>query len=506
MVVLPVFLLAAAMLGCSESLRPAALALQQNDIAKARSILEDVRGDCAHSSGFFELLGVADGLAGDISAAEDAFRSAIALEPSSPRLLTELGAVYLRNKKPMDAAQTLEQALTLDPSSVVAAKYLIGACVELGNWGRAAKLFQQIGLEKNPLPLQDPILIIWFARTLIETHQIARINGFLSPQRPGMSPALLFSLGTLFAQHRMYRLAVNYLKDVPPQDADDAVYFNLGLSYSHLRNFEEARKFYFQAIDRRPGHTDAYLHVGLDYSASGQPRMAIPWLFRAHGLAPGRPDIAYALAEQLIGLEYFDTAKEVLTQGFNSGKQDALLLVAAGDLKRVQGDIAAAKGSYGKALAEHPQLPAALVGIARTDVLQGKDDAARKLLQTALSQDPEDAFANGELGRLEAREGDSQGALDHLRRAWEQNQSNMDVALELARVYVQQNQPSTALQILDSISPVMQQSPAFHFELARLYSVLGRADDARIEQDAFKNLQAATKDALHFENPRTYVH
>jgi len=127
-------------------------------------------------------------------------------------------------------------------------------------------------------------------------------------------------------------------------------------------------------------------------------------------------------------------------------------------------------------------------------------------LQTALSQDPEDAFANGELGRLEAREGDSQGALDHLRRAWEQNQSNMDVALELARVYVQQNQPSTALQILDSISPVMQQSPAFHFELARLYSVLGRADDARIEQDAFKNLQAATKDALHFENPRTYVH
>src|SRR6476646_685065 len=139
MVVLPVFLLAAAMSNCTESLRPAALALQQNDFAKVRSILKDVRGDCTQSSGFFELLGVADELAGDVAAAENAFRSARAIEPSSPRLLTELGAVYLRNKKPVDAAQVLEQALTLDPSSVVAAKYLIGASVELGNWGQAAK-------------------------------------------------------------------------------------------------------------------------------------------------------------------------------------------------------------------------------------------------------------------------------------------------------------------------------------------------------------------------------
>jgi predicted Zn-dependent protease len=234
--------------------------------------------------------------------------------------------------------------------------------------------------------------------------------------------------------------------------------------------------------------------------------MAIPWLFRAHGLAPARPDIAYALVEQLIGLDYFDTAQEILTQAFDRGQPDTLLLVATGDLKRVQGDISAAIESYGKALAEHSQLPAALVGIARADISQGKDDEARKLLQAALSQDPEDAFANGELGRLEAREGDSKGALDHLGRAWEQNQSNTDVALELARVYVRQNRPSTALQLLGSISPVMQQSPAFHFELSRLYSLLGRPEDARTEQNAFISLQAAPQDALHFENPRTYVH
>jgi predicted Zn-dependent protease len=234
--------------------------------------------------------------------------------------------------------------------------------------------------------------------------------------------------------------------------------------------------------------------------------MAIPWLFHAHGLAPARSDITYALAEQLIELEYFDTAKEVLAQELYSVQQDALLLVAAGDLKRVQGNTAAAIDSYQKALAEHPQLPAALVGIARADISQSRDGEARKLLQAALSGDPEDAFANGELGRLEARDGNSKAALEYLGRAWERNQSNTDVALELARVYVRQNRPSTALQLLGSISPVMQQSPAFHFELSRLYSLLGRPGDARAEQNAFISLQAAPKDALHFENPRTYVH
>jgi tetratricopeptide (TPR) repeat protein len=506
MVALSFFLLAAATSNCTESLRPAELALQQNDFAKARSILEQLRGDCAHSSALFELIAVTDELSGDASAAEDAFRTALALEPRSPRLLAELGALYLRSKKPADARQTLERALALDPSNVAAAKYLIGACVELGNWERAATLVQQIGLGKNSLPLQDPILVIWLARTLIETHQTARIDDLFSRERSGMSPALLFSLGTLFAQHRKYRLAVDYLKEVPVQNADDAVYFNLGLCYSHLRNFEEAQKFYFQAIDQHPGHTDAYFQVGLNFTASGQPRMAIPWLFHAHGLAPARSDITYALAEQLIELEYFDTAKEVLAQGFNSVRQDALLLVAAGDLKRVQGNTAAAIDSYQKALAEHPQLPAALVGIARADISQSRDGEARKLLQAALSGDPEDAFANGELGRLEARDGNSKAALEYLGRAWEHNHSNMAVAFELARVYMRQNQPSTALQLLGSIRPVMQQSPAFHFELARVYSLLGRPGDARAEQDAFTNLQASTKDALSFENPRTYVH
>jgi len=505
-----VFLILLLSLGaaCGEDLKPVTLALQQNDPAKALALLNPLRSECAQSSEFYELLGLASELSGSTPGAENALRTAVSLEPKSPRLLTELGATYLRHGKPIEAATILDQALALDTSNVATMKYAIGAAVQSRSWQRAAGLFQQIGAEKNPAALQqEPILVLWFAQTLIETNRNDQIDSLLSPGQRLMPPGLLFSLGTLFAQQRMYKRAVDYLRRVPAQSADDALYFNLGMSYAHLRMFAEARKCYFQTVDKHPGHEDAYFHVGLDYAASGDPRMAIPWLFRAHTLAPARPDISYALAEHLLQLEYFKTAQEILEQSLDLHPRDALLLAAGGDLKRAQGDVAAAIDSYQNALAQQPELTAALVGLARANISQGKDNEAKTFLKNALSGAAEDPSANGELGLLEAHEGDWHAALEHLNRAWTLDRSNMNIALELARAYGRMDRPSEALQLLNSIGPAMRESSAFHFELAQVYTQLHRPAEARAERDALSSLEAETHGGLlRFENSPTYVH
>lgn len=204
---------------------------------------------------------------------------------------------------------------------------------------------------------------------------------------------------------------------VPAEAADDALYFNLGLCYSHLQQFDKARHSYFAAIDKHADHVDAYLHIGLDYAASGKIRMGVPWIYKAQSLAPGRSDIAYALAGQLIALEYFDSAKEVLAKTCESRPRDPLLVVAEGDLKRAQGDAARAVSSYQKALTENPRLPATLVGLARTDLETGKEAEARSLLNTALTHDPQDPVVNGEIGLLEAHTGKWDAAVQYLERA-----------------------------------------------------------------------------------------
>lgn len=503
MVVLPILLfwLSGA---CETGLGPVSLALQKGDPAKALALLDPLRVDCRQSSGFFELLGLASELSGQPLAAEGALQKAISLEPNSARLREQLGAVYLRNKKAVEAAAQLRQAVALDPGNPVAKKYLIGAYVESGEWQKAAQLFDQIGGIGSDS--QDPIVVLWFARTLIETKQLARIDRDLPPEHAGMPPTLLFSIGALLAQHGLYERAVRYLHQIPETEADDAVYFNLGLCYSHLQEFQEARTCYFLAIDKHAGHVDAYFHIGLDYRSTGQDRMAVPWLLRAHQWAPERADIAYALVEQLTQLQYFDTAQEVLTKALEANQSNPLLLVADGDLKQAKGDTDGAVRSYRKALADNPGFAPALVSLARAEAEKGKDDEAEVTLKSVLSADPNDSSAAGELGLIEARRGTNEAALTDLKNAWIHNKMDAKIALELSRMYLRLRQPTEALRVLAPLQPIAQDSTELHLELAQIYNQLQRTTDAEAERKRVTELQAQAQGMLHFESPKTYVH
>jgi predicted Zn-dependent protease len=186
--------------------------------------------------------------------------------------------------------------------------------------------------------------------------------------------------------------------------------------------------------------------------------------------------------------------------------RDPLLTAAEGDLKRAQGDTAAAAASYQKALTEKPGLPAALVGLARIDFETGKETEAQGLLNSALAHDPQDPVANGEMGLFEARARNWDAALTHLGRAWEQDHSNPTIALELARAYQQKARPEDALRLLQSIAPEMEDSAAFHLQLMQLYTFLHRPVDATLQRNAFNELQASSENNLRFDVPHTYVH
>ena len=304
----------------------------------------------------------------------------------------------------------------------------------------------------------------------------------------------------------MYSTSVRYFRAIPEDKADDAVHFNLGLAYSHLREFEQARKCYFAAIDQHPGHVNAYFRVGLDYASEGNIRKSIPWLLRANRAEPGNPEIAYALTEQLLQLQYIDSAAEILQQAAAPNPSHALLMVAEGDMQQARGDTSAAIDTYKRALARQPALGPALVALARAYVKQGNDAEARTTLNAALSKDPSDPPANAELGLLETRQADWNSAVEHLGKAWAQDHSNTWVALALARAYAHINRPGDALGLLMPLRPALQDSAAFHLQLAQLYTQLKRPADAQAERDAVTAIQEHTQKEFRFESPRTYVY
>ena len=481
-------------------------ALRQNEPAQAAAILEPLRDTCSQSSSFHELSGLASELTGHPEAAEAELTKAISLEPDAPRLLTELGVTYLRNRKAAKAAKVLNEAARLDPSNLTISKYRIAAYVQLDDWPRVSALFREMGAEKDPAILKDPMLILWFARALVETNRAELLDRLLPPNQQAMPPPVLFSLGTLLAQHRYYWQAITYLQCIPEQSADDAVYFNLGLAYSHLQKLEQARSYYFKAIDRHPRHVEAYFHVGLDYASAGNPRFAIPWLMQAHAFAPTQSDITYALAEQLIALDYADTAQKILNSAGQTKVDSPLLFVADGDLKQQQGQTDAALALYQRALDLKADFAPALVSMARAEAAQGKLQEAGAQLRRVTSADPSNVSALAQLGLIEAQQEHWDSAIQLLNRAWNEDRSNPEIALALARAYRRLGRPADALATLTSVKAGQQGSASFHIELAQTFHQLHREPDARVERDNASRLETQAHSALHFESPKTYVY
>lgn len=505
MLLASIILIALPATSCGEKLKPALVALQQKDPSKAASILSAIREECSQTGGYLELLGATSELLGRPTEAEDAYRQAVSLEPKNSRYRFELGAVYLEDRKPELALDQLKRALELDPSNSAGKKYLIGAYVALRDWQNAGQVFQTMGAFTHPHLVREPPMVLWFAQVLIATKRTALIDSLISPDDPAMTPALLFSLGGLFADQRMYGEVVRFLSRISEQDADDAVYFNLGEAYSHLQAFDKARACYFHAIDKHPGHAGAYFHVGVDFASSGQARKSVPWLIRAHDFAPNDPDIAYALTEQFINLGYFDSANQLLKGVENNASGNALILAAAGDLKSAEGQGDAAIRFYNEALAQTPGLVEALVGRSRVQLAQAKYAEAQQSLELALSMAPGNAAAEGELGLLECRNGQWDSAAVHLDNAWKQDQSNPQIGLELARAYSRTGKLAEALHLLISSEPLLRNLPAFHLELSQLYGQMHRTHESEVELDAFNALQTNAANSLRFEDPRTYV-
>ena len=490
---------------CKDTFDGALSALRQSNAAKASSILNSASVDCTQSSSFFELQGVVSDVSGDFTSAESNFEKAVSLQPNEPRLLAELGAVYIKNQKLPQAVDVLSRAFKVDPSNLAVGRYLIAAYVQSKQWQNAAQMFDDLGAGTKPGVLNPPVMILWFAQSLIETKRLSEVESRLSPTQAGMTPPILFSLGELFAQHKLYAQVITFLSRIPEQDADDAVSFNLGVAYSHLQKFEEARRCYFEAIDKHPGHPGAYLAVGADYASAGDSRRAIPWMARAHELAPDRSDVIYGLGEQLLQLDYLTSAEELLGGALQSHPADPLLLVGEGDVKAAQHQEAAALDLYRKALAEQPHFTPALLGLARADISQSKMDEAREALRWALSDDADNPAANGTLGLMESRQGDWTSAVTHLRRSWEKDHSNSEVLMALARAYVRTGQTPEALQLLAAEKSRLSNSAAYHLELSQVYAQLHRPENAQKEQAAFQALQTSKDGFLRFEKPQSYV-
>jgi tetratricopeptide (TPR) repeat protein len=465
--------------------------------------LEAASSKCPLSSEIFDLLGIAYDLLGRGRQAQQAFRRAIELAPRVARPRTNLAVSLIRDGKDMEALRELEAAVALDPTNSAANANLASLYTRKREYARALVAFELIGAERSSAIRKDPQLLLQLTECLLSTGRSKRALTLIAATADKQPASVRFSLGTLLAEHGIYREAIRQFLAIPEGEADPAVLFNLGLAHSRLREYEVARRWYFAAIDIDPQQADNYFRVGLDFAESGDGARAIPWLLRARRMAPQRPDIIYALTEELIAARYFQSADAFLA---GPEPQSALLETAKGDSALSQGKIPSAIVHFRRALELDSGLGAASVGLARAWAADQKQDEALGILRELLARAPGNAAAHAEAGRLEAELGNWKNAIADLEMAWAVDPAKFEVGLNLARCYRRTGQLRRALDLLSPLRMKMSTSRVYHYELSRLYTDLERPSDARREIMEVQRIEMAEQEGMRFVPPAVYIH
>ncbi|MBN2311113.1 MAG: tetratricopeptide repeat protein [Candidatus Hydrogenedentes bacterium] len=248
---------------------------------------EKVASEPGDPKGFAEL-GNQYAELGDYANAAGAYRKALALDPSNPLILKDLGGMLHLLKRNADAKRSLSIALDFDPSLVDAWRNLGVVYADEKEWEQAIDCFEQaLELDRGWTDghrflsaalegggrLEDAAAESWRALEAnshsrealsLFLHQMLRLErradarkvilGLL--EKNGERPDLHNALGELYYYDNLFEEAKAHFQRAADSGLA-AAFNNLGVVHFKERDFEEAREAFERCLSCDPGHRGA---------------------------------------------------------------------------------------------------------------------------------------------------------------------------------------------------------------------------------------------------------
>ena len=467
--------------------------LGQQQFAGAEELLAGAARECPKTAAIFDALGLSYDFQGHSKQAQSAFHQAIALDAKVAGFHDNLAASLIRSGSASAGIAEFHKALALEPSNQTANLNLAALSLAAKRYGAALRFLKAAHADSS----QDPSVLLQLVECYFATGD-SKAGGDTARHLasfPELEPAIRFSLGLQLAEHGDYELAAPQFAAIPPADRDVAADLNLGMAYSKLGRFAEARAAYDAALRLDPSNPEAFLHIGLDVAQTGDENAALDWMTQASGKAPGRVDIECALVQQLIRVGNFERAQDLLAQALASHKNDPDLSETQGDLLLREGHPDQAAEVYRELLVAQPRRASARISLAKAYQQLQQNDRARHELETALRADTGSAEARAQLGHLELASGRQDAAEEAIKQALAADPSNLTANEDRAVLLVRAGRFSEAESLLHRLAKLDPRNPQIHYQLGKVLAQLQRPDEAQAEFGLSKELQ--TPQARH---------
>jgi len=419
--------------------------------------------------------------------AEAAYRRAMELNPRAGGPYVGLGMSYVQRGRPALALEQFQQALAREPANLTA--LLNAGSVELST-SQFAEAEKHYLRAKEVLP-NDSIALLGLATAAFGAGHRDLALATASLLASGASPAVRYSLGVLLAKNALYAEAARQFEAVEQQGASSLELFvNLGLSYSALKRFQDAKAAYFKAVDLNASDPIPYTRIGADYLDQKKGSLALAWLFRAVKLGPAQPEALFLLGRALLNEEYFQTAQSYLERYARLRTDDPTGWLLLGDAFLNDEQPEKALDSYQKALHLVPRLASAHYLVGNAAYLAKRTEEAKAELRAALRIDPSHAEAQLRLGEIAYHENAMAEAAKWFQSVLKSHPDDAEAAYDLAKVCVRQDQFGEARDLLEK---AVSQRPAdirFHYLLSQAHKRLGEDEKSEREWSLYRTIKS----------------
>jgi predicted O-linked N-acetylglucosamine transferase (SPINDLY family) len=371
----------------SEALRLAFRHFQAGRLAVAEDLCRRVLESDARLAEAHHLLGAVLHQQGNLQAAIEEFRQAVALRPDWPRALYNLGTASRMANDFSLAISSLQRVLELTPHDAPAVEQLA-----LAYYGRAEQHCREgqtqeaiddyrHSIELNPnhaRPCNDLATVLYEQGHLDEAAAGFHRALELQPDYPDA----LYNLGLICHAHGEYAEAVGWIQKALHLKPDyPEAENNLGCAWQALGKFDEAMACYERALKLRPGDPTTYNNLGTAWHAQGDITAAVSCLEQA---IRTRPD--YAEAESNLGCVWqtpgkLDEAMACYERALQLRPDDAKAHTNQGTAWQAIGEADRAIACYERALRCDPEFVTARQDLLYT--LQYREPARLAELQAA---------------------------------------------------------------------------------------------------------------------------
>jgi tetratricopeptide (TPR) repeat protein len=439
---------------------------------------------------------------GDMTAAGNAVRQALTIDPKSSAAHMAMGDLYLFQKDLKQATEEFKKAADLAPvRSTERLKYAAFKSATGGadETGRVATEMTKQAPDYLPgwvllaqLALKDKKYDE--ALSLLE-NVFSRDPDYVDGRRL-QSDVLLAKGDTKRAVEIMERLDQAY-------PGAPLIKYHLAGAYLKNRNVNQARAALEQAISASPNYTDAVLLLAEINLRSGHADKVIKPMTDLLKRIPGMKKAALLLATAYGSLERFDDATVVLEEQAKLVPQDPQPQVLLGLTFRQAKRYDEARKAFEKASQLAPGDPFVANQLVELDLVEKHFDVARQRIRSQFQKDPNAAGAHFWEGKVLAAEGKWDLAEAELKKTLQLDPNFSSAYDLLIKTYVAAGKLPQAVSELEGLLSKTPNNPSALMTLALIYE---RMQDYPKERDAYEKLLAISPENVPALNNLAYLY